>query len=220
MKRTLTNQSKRILFDRVAYPLILAIVFLTPRSWAAPRAPGPPMPELPPLYHESFDEDYFVGETNSQLFVSGLGIFDESWSGYALDRKPESVAPFVVPALASIGRARISSDTGGAFRWWVKPGWSSQSQTNGSGPGTIATLLEFDAVNGNDAAFVWSLRISADGNALELLSQTETGLQVVLQSQLTWVAGTSYCVVLDYTRDGTVLYVDGITTVRILVAEH
>jgi len=30
---------------------------------AAPRVPGPPTPENPPIFHEGFDEYYFAGAT-------------------------------------------------------------------------------------------------------------------------------------------------------------
>ena len=66
-----------------------------------------------------------------------------SWSGYALQRTGATVVPFVVPALDSDGHTNITSDTGGALRWWVRPYWSS-----GSGTGQPATLLEMDAVSG------------------------------------------------------------------------
>jgi len=142
---------------------------------AEPRAPLPPVPEQAPLDHESFDEEYFAGETNSELTIAGLGLLEESWSGYALQRAGDSVAPFVVPALNSSGYTNISSDTGGALRWWVKPYW-----TSGTGTGTTATLLEFDAVSGGETVCAWSLQVSADGSTVELFTQTGAGLQEVL----------------------------------------
>ena len=106
-----------------------------------PRGPLPPYPESPPLYHESFDEDYFLGQTNDQLIITGLGFLDESWSGYALQRTGQSVTPFNVPALNENGQTNISSDTGGALRWWVRPYW-----TSGTGPGIPGTLAELEGL--------------------------------------------------------------------------
>jgi len=69
---------------------------------ALPRVPLPPLRERPlPISQEHFDEYYFGGETNDQLTISGLGLLDESWSGYALNRTGESVIPFTIPALNS-----------------------------------------------------------------------------------------------------------------------
>ena len=158
-----------------------------------PRPPLPPLPEQAPLYHESFDEDYFAGQTNAELMISGLGMLEESWSGYALQRAGDSVVPFIVPALNSSGCTNISSDTGGALRCWVKPYWSS-----GAGTGMSATLLELDAVSGSGMACAWSLQVSPDGSTMELFTQTGAGLQEVLQAPISWLAGTSHNVVLDY----------------------
>jgi hypothetical protein len=169
-----------------------------------PRPPLPPVPEQAPLYHESFDEDYFAGQTNAELVISGLGTLEESWSGYALQRAGESVAPFIVPALDSNGQTNISSDTGGALRWWVKPYW-----TSGTGTGAAATLLELDAVSGGQAACAWSLQVSADGTTLELFTQTGAGAQEVLQAPIAWQAGTSHNIVLDVGPQGTALFLDG-----------
>jgi len=171
-----------------------------------PRAPIPPPPEgAAPLYYESFDEAYFVGETNSQLIIAGLGVLDESWSGYALQRAGESVTPFIVPALNSSGETNIASDTGGALRWWVMPYWSS-----GAGPGTPATLLELDAVSGVGSACAWSLQASADGTSVVLFTQTGGGLQAVLEAPISWVASTPHSIVLDYGPQATALFLDGV----------
>jgi len=169
-----------------------------------PRPPLPPAPEQAPLYHESFDEDYFLGETNSELIIPGLGMLDESWSGYALQRSDESVTPFVVPALNDSGQTNVTSDIGGALRWWVMPFWSS-----GAGPGTPATLLELDAVSGAGSACAWSLQVSADGSTVVLFSQTGTGMQEVLQAPISWQAASPHNIVLDYGPQGTALFLDG-----------
>jgi alpha-tubulin suppressor-like RCC1 family protein len=171
---------------------------------AMPRGPFPPFPESPPLCHESFDEDYFLGQTNSELTISGLGFLDESWSGYALQRTGESVAPFIVPALNSYGHTNIASDTGGALRWWVRPYW-----TSGASNSAAATLVEMDAVSGAESASAWSLQVSADGNSVALFTQTGGSAQKVLQAPIAWQAGASHSVVLDYGPQGTALFLDG-----------
>ncbi len=172
---------------------------------ALPRSPLPPVPEVAPLYYEGFDEAYFSGDTNDVLSFPDFGVLEESWSGYALQRTGAEIAPFDVPALDPSGHTNISCDTGGAFRFWIKPYWSSQSQ-GGNGPGAIATALEFDAINSVGSALAWSLQITPDGNTLQLVAPSDAGLQTNLQTAISWQAGQSYLVRLNYGPDGTALY--------------
>jgi hypothetical protein len=185
--------------------LILAGILLGAANLPAmPRGPLPPYPESPPLYHESFDEEYSPGQTKSELTVLGLGVLDESWSGYALQRTGEAVTPFLIPSLNDNGQTNISSDTGGALRFWVKPSWSS-GETNGS----PFTLLELDAVSGGESAYAWSLQVSPDGNTVELFTQAGAGVQEVLAASITWQSGVSHNVILDFSSRGTALFLDG-----------
>ncbi len=204
MKTTSTNNLRGSLFETLNYAPILAGLFWAHGVCAMPRWPLPPVPESPPLCHESFDAGYFVGETNGELMISGLGVLDESWSGYALQRTGDSVVPFIVPALDAGGNTIITSDTGGALRWWVRPYWSG-----GAGTGLPATLLEMDAVNGGESACAWSLQVSADGTTVELLTQTSAGVQEVLQAPIAWQAGTSHNIALDFGPQATALFLDG-----------
>jgi alpha-tubulin suppressor-like RCC1 family protein len=187
---------------------VLAGLFWAQGICAMPRPPWPPYPEKAPLYQETFDEYYFAGERNSELLIAGIGTLEESWSGYALQRTGD-VIPFVVPAVDSTGYTNVTCDTGGSLRLWLRPYWSSESVTNGSSPGTTATVLELDAVSGGESALAWSLQISADGNTLGLFAETGSGLQEVLQAPIAWQAGQSHCLVLDYGPYGTMFYVDG-----------
>jgi len=175
-----------------------------------PRAPLPPMPERPlPIWQERFDEYYFAGETNAQLTISGFGVLDESWSGYALNRTGESVIPFTIPAVDSSGYTNVTSDTGGAVRFWVKPHWSSQSFSGGTGPGNSALLLELDVTSGGATAYAWSLQITPDGNTMEVLAQTGGSVGTALATSISWQSHKYHCVVLNYTADGSTLYIDG-----------
>jgi hypothetical protein len=172
---------------------------------AMPRAPLPPIPEMRPIWQESFDEYYFPGETSAQLSISGLGLLDESWSGYALSRTGDVVIPFTVPALDSTGYTNFTSDTASTVRFWFRPDWSSQSLANGTGPGTNAVLLECDAASGGATAYAWSLEISPDGNTLQLLAQTDSGIATNLETSIVWEAWKSHCVVLGYIHNLKVL---------------
>jgi hypothetical protein len=204
-----SNQRHGLLTDFALAIMLAAIFFHTQNVCAGPRGPLPPIPERAALFHESFDEYFFWGETNSVLSLPGFGLLDESWSGYALSRPGESVVPFIIPSLDSTGHTNISSDTGGSLRFWIRPYWSSQSQTNGTGPGTNAVLLEFEAVGNGETAFVWSLQASPDGNTLNLVTETSGGIQTAIQSQIAWTEGESHCLVLDYSPQETALFLDG-----------
>src|SRR5580658_3626886 len=113
MKTTIQLSSVlcRVFIKPSNYAPLLAGLFLAHSTCAAPRNPPPPFPESAPLYHESFDEDWFPGKTNGELSISGLGLLDESWSGFSLTRVGESVIPFIVPALNGSGHTNMSSDT-------------------------------------------------------------------------------------------------------------
>lgn len=193
----------------LTFALMAILFFHTENMSAMPRSPLPPVPELAPLLHETFDEDYSFGVTDSELMVPPLGILDESWSGYALARGGSPVAPFTIPALDAGGQTNVSSDTGGAIRFWLRPYWSGQSVTGGAGPGTNAVLLDFEAVSGAERAFVWALGVSADGDTIKLVSQTDDGPETVIEAPIAWTEGESHCVVLDFNTDGTALVIDG-----------
>jgi hypothetical protein len=196
--------------ENVVRILILAGILLGAGNLPAmPRGPLPPYPELPPLYHESFDENYLAGQTNSEVTVFGLGVLDESWSGYALQRTGEAVTPFLIPALNANGSTNLCSDTGGALRFWVRPYWSS-GQTNS----TAATLVEMDAVSAGEAAYGWSLQASADGNTVQLLTATATGLQEVLQSSISWQEGASHSIILNFSPHATAIFLDGVLSAQ------
>ncbi len=134
---------------------------------------------------------------------------EQSWSGYALERLGD-VIPFIVPAVDSTGNTNVSCDTSGAFRFWLNPYWTSSSVTNGNTPGTTVTVLELDAVNGTQSAVAWTIQVSSDGNTMTLFNQTGAGLQVVLQAPISWQAGISHNVVLDFSPQSSALFLDGV----------
>jgi hypothetical protein len=204
MKAILSLNQRNYISKLAFTTTLVGLLYCQQNVWAMPRSPLPPIPEQTPLYHETFDGDYFLGDTNCQLVISGLGVLDESWSGYALERTGSPVEPFIISALNGDGSINITSDTGGALRFWIKPHW-----TSGGGPASPATLLELDAVNGTETAYAWSLQISPDGNTLELLNQTDAGAQEVLQASISWQTGSSHNVILDFNSQNTAIYLDG-----------
>ena len=175
---------------------------------ASPRPPLPPIPEFASLlYHESFDALFSSGITNAQVTTDKF-IYAESWSGYALQRVGDVVAPFVVPALDFKSHTNVSCNQG-TIRVWFKPAWSSAATGQGAGPGTLATLLELDAVGKGESANVWSLQVSPDGNTLSLISQSDGTPTVLFETQISWVANQSHLVWLNYDSKETTLFLDG-----------
>ena len=208
MKTTWSNNPRRCGFDSLAQMVLLAGLFWAQGICAMPRSPLPPVPEQAPLYYEGFDEEYFAGQTDSEIDMDGF-VLEESWSGYALQRVGD-VIPFIVPAVDFTGNTNVSCDTCGAFRFWINPYWTSSSVTNGNIPSATAIVLEIDAVNGTQSAVAWSLQISADGNTMSLFSQTGAGLQEVLQAPISWQAGASHNVALNFGPQGSALFLDGV----------
>jgi hypothetical protein len=144
--------------------------------------------------------------TNAQVTVGNYTLV-ESWSGYALQRSGDSVTPFYVPAVDSV-QTNINCSQG-TFRFWFKPYWSSVTQTNGAGPGDVATLLELDAIGKGESANLWTLAISSDGNTLSLIAQSDDKPALLLQTEIIWQANQSHLITLDYSTKETALFVDG-----------
>ena len=210
--KTLARQdvSWRKLSRLLAGAFIVACAFgSAPHALAAPREPwwAGLLPEsIPPLYHETFDEVYSQGMTNAQVTV-GKYTYDESWSGFALQRSGDAVAPFVVPAL-DMGHTNLACEQG-TIRFWFKPAWSSATLNNGTGPGAVATLLELDAIGKQDSANAWSLQINPDGTTLSLVAQSDGQPALLLQTGISWPANQSHMIALEYSLKTTTLFVDG-----------
>ncbi len=77
---------------------VAIVLFAGEQGLAAPRAPLPPLPDAPALYYEGFDEPYVTDQIDAEVVVPGLGNFEASWSGYALQRSGSGVTAFVIPA--------------------------------------------------------------------------------------------------------------------------
>ena len=146
---------------------IIVLLLHAFNCFAAPRSPMPPMPELVRAsFSERFDASYQAQARMAEIDVNGYGKLVESWSGYALQRSGE-VMPFVI---AGVQEGRTNLFPNGGVRLWVKPYWSSATTGEGKGLGREALLLEMSVVGKGQSASVWSLRVSADGSVIYLLS--------------------------------------------------
>ena len=196
------------LLPRLARLVIGAsLLFAVANAPGIPRRPQPVITErLTHLFRESFNEAYSLSVTNAELTVGGY-TFEESWSGYALQRLGV-VTPFTVPAVDSTGHTNVACDSG-AIRFWFKPYWSSASLTNGTGPGTYARLAELVATSGDQSAVCWWLQLSPDGSSLSLIGQSDSGPVELLSSGIAWPANVYHHITLDYGPQGTALFIDG-----------
>jgi hypothetical protein len=181
--------------------VLLAFALVTPHLHAKPRPPFPPLPELPPvLWQERFDQPLRQNATNAQVLISPVGIFVESFSGYALQRSG-TVPSFTVPTIGARGRTNITQ-TAGSIRFWFNSYWS----TSAGGPGSPALLLETTPEGDGSIA----LFIVPDGSAVCLVRQTTSGAQILLQSQIVFEAGEWHMFALNYTPSGLTLFIDGV----------
>jgi alpha-tubulin suppressor-like RCC1 family protein len=166
-------------------------------SWASPRMPLPPAPELAKLlYHQNFDSAFYSSPDRPDSVTTDYGTLVSSWSGYALLRSG-AVTPFVVPALDSNGCSQVSCGDG-CIRFWVTPLWSSASVDGGNGPGAIAHLADLVITDGQTSETVFSLQVTADGSNLLLIGLGEGGPVVLLNADIAWTSGTAYCVAINY----------------------
>ncbi|MDR3459669.1 MAG: hypothetical protein P4N60_19745 [Verrucomicrobiae bacterium] len=178
---------------------------------AEPRTPIAPLIPLtaPAIYSESFDEPYYAGTRDALVTVDNFTLV-EGWSGYALECSGPSVAPFFVSAMDSTGHTNITCNAAGAIQFWFKPNWSSVSVTGGTGPGVNAALVELSAVSASQSVAVWSLQVSSDGTGMELLSGGNgIAPQLLLNAGISWQADQSHLITLDYSPNGTALFIDG-----------
>lgn len=187
--------------------LAASLLFISTEASARPRTPFPPFPELDgaSLFHEGFDWVY--GTTNAEVIVPGYGTLRESWSGYALQRSG-AVSPFVVPGVDAEGCTNVASHSqAAAVRFWLTPYWASQS-AGGAGPGAGVRVVELVAAGSKGAAVAWSLQVTADGNALVLLDESDTQPVELLRVPIAWES-TAHCIALNFGPSGTALFVDG-----------
>ncbi len=189
--------------------IALCFALTTSLALARPRDVPAPLPEMEPiLFHETFD--YLCPDcvTNAQVTIPNYGVLIESWSWYALQRSG-TVTPFIIPGVDS-GHTNVPCDTG-AIRMWVKPYWTSSSLTNGTGPGTYATLFALAVINKNQITADWTLQFDAKGSALSLIGRSDAGPVELLNANIAWQAGDWHLVTLDYGpgKNGTALFIDG-----------
>ena len=170
---------------------------------ARPRPPAPPWPEIGILSRVRWDEPLRWPANQ----VIDTNVYAESWSGYALRRSDPVVSPWLVSMLGTNGAYQIDPRQG-AYRAWLKVGWSSLSTGLGTGAGHAARVLTLAATNGSQSEVFWSLAFSEDGNTLDLACQTEDSSAVCLSGTVSLQSNVWYLVTLGYTETNTVLFLN------------
>jgi hypothetical protein len=173
---------------------------------ASPRAPWPPWPEQT-LQRWDFDEAYWARwpRNSDRAFVVNSELWQESWSGYALNRQGVTVKPAVLP-MATRERWNVAPSDG-ALRFWFKPDWSSGQF--GNGPGQYARLVELTSESGKSSVVWWSFYVSQDGNTLHVSGEGVDGPADYLKVEIRWLTGEWHLLALSYTEKETRLHVDG-----------
>ena len=98
----------------------------------------------------------------------------------------------IYPAFNWEGAPTIKRNRG-TIRFWFKPTWSSTTVAGGTGPGTAARLIEMQGDT------TWSLRLNANGTAVELYTSASGGTSTLAFSRtIDWTAGQWHQIVVTY----------------------
>jgi hypothetical protein len=110
---------------------------------------------------------------------------------------------------SSDGTVNISPECG-AWRVWFKSDWSSTLTGLGSGSGDVARLLTLISMDTNgNASTIYSLLVSADGNALQLVCGNGSNeASACLSAPIAWVAGTWNLLTVCYSPTNSALFIN------------
>jgi len=134
----------------------------------------------------SFDEAYY-SRLNRPASVATDYAVVESFSGYALDRGGESVAPFLVPALDQTGRTNAACGHG-AIRFWF----------NRSAESANARLIEMIELRQGTVTLNFSLRWNEDCASICLDAATDGGTATLLEAKADWALNQWHLITLNY----------------------
>ena len=187
--------------------LVMGLLLLGPSAgWAAPRPPIFPLPE-PYLNMFRFDSTNWA-EPPLALPTATSGVqFVESWSGYAIFLGGDGPALLQFPALNPHGRPNISPDAG-CVRFWYRPAWAS-TNLGGTGPGTVARLVEIGAWTPEARFGWWSLCLNPEGTGLFFGGQGNGQSRTFASAPIAWAANDWHMVAVAYTPEESEIYVDG-----------
>ena len=96
----------------------------------------------------------------------------------------------------------------GTIRFWFKPDWSS-GDLNGTGPQTMARLIEMGNYNPAFTNGWWALYLSPDGTQLTFGSSTNGAGNTNLSTGVSWAYKRWHQIALTYSPTNAVLYCDG-----------
>jgi alpha-tubulin suppressor-like RCC1 family protein len=153
-----------------------------------------------------FDTTNWLGEEGQvPLSFSNL-VSVPDWSDYALGVDNSDRAYLAYRDVETNGSANITLRNG-SIRFWFKPDWNSSTTNSGTGPGSLARLIEIGSQDSTDGW--WALVASADGTTLSFVTQTN-GIGVTnLSATINWTSNDWHQVVLTYSATNSLLYLDG-----------
>jgi hypothetical protein len=97
----------------------------------------------------------------------------------------------------------------GSIIFRFKPNWGS-ANADGSGPGELGQLISIGQWTTNASVGCWNLSISADGNQLLFITQTNGAGVTNLVAPVSFTSNTWYQVALTYTSSNSAVYVDAV----------
>jgi len=128
------------------------------------------------------------------------------WSGFALGVDTNLPAFLAYRVVENNGNANISCGNG-SLRFWFSSDWNGSTTNSGTGPGSLARLIELGSQDSADGW--WALVLSPDGTTLNFITQTNGIGTTNLSATVNWASNDWHQVVLTYSATNSALYLDG-----------
>ncbi len=149
----------------------------------------------------------WVGSAGQLPLAATNVIGVPSWDTNAVLVDSSNPALLTYRDVETNGNANINLRCG-TVRFWFRPDWSS-TNAGGTGPGSMARLIEMGSYNSAFTNGWWSLYVSPDGSQLSFGSSTNGAGGVNLSANIAWVSNQWHQIVLTYTSSNSLLYLDG-----------
>ena len=160
------------------------------------------------LAHWTFDDVGTWAADQSRAPTSKAGLFGTtSWSGSAVNIDTNAVARLAYADRLNSTNPNIDC-VQGTVSFYFKPDWTSSS-AGGSGPGSMARMIEVGTNTIGNTAGWWSLYISTNGNQIIFATSTNGAGATNLVANISWTANQWHEIALTYSQLGSALYLDG-----------
>jgi hypothetical protein len=160
------------------------------------------------LAYWSFDNtNTWIGDQGqlplSAAYITGVS----SWNTNAVEISAANAVLAYRDVEANAGHANINLQTG-TIRLWFRPDWSS-TDAGGVGPQAEARLIEIGSKGATGGW--WGLVIDMSGTNVYFGTQTNSALTLTtnLSAAISWSSNTWHQIVLAYSTNNSLLYLDG-----------